>query len=123
MEIKSYRDLKVWQAGRLLVRDIYKMTQKFPKAELYGLTSQMRRAAVSIPSNIAEGHSRRSTADYINFVSIAVGSLAELDTQLILSVDIGYLSEEEYNTIFHDIEILQKQLHGLRNSLKERLKS
>lgn len=122
MEIKSYRDLQVWQLGRVLVRRTYALTQSFPQSELYGLTSQMRRAAVSVPSNIAEGHSRHSTADFISFISIAIGSLSELDTQLILSMDIGYLSEESYQEISVDIATLQRQLHSLRQKLSSKKK-
>ena len=80
MEIKSYRDLRVWQAGMDLVVRVYRLTQGFPTHELYGLTSQMRRAAVSIPSNIAEGHTRESSKEYLHHLSIAQGSLAELET-------------------------------------------
>lgn len=85
MYIESYKDLKVWQRSIELVKEVYKISSELPKSELYGLTSQMRRAAVSIPSNIAEGYKRRNLGEYIQFLSIADASAAELETQLILT--------------------------------------
>ena len=82
MQIKSFRDLRVWQAGIELVLAVYELTSKFPRHEVYGLSSQMQRAAVSVPSNIAEGHTRESTKEYLQHLSIAQASLAELETQL-----------------------------------------
>ena len=88
--IKSFRDLNIWQKGIDLVKDIYKETQHFPKEEVYGLTNQLRRAAISIPSNIAEGHIRQHRAEFRQFLSVALGSLAELETQLIISRELNY---------------------------------
>ena len=85
-EIKSFRDLMVWQKSMQLVTDLYRLTSDFPKTESYGLTSQLRRAAVSVPSNIAEGYGRHSTSDYIRFLQIAIGSLYELQTQVEIGV-------------------------------------
>ncbi|HEX3144767.1 MAG TPA: four helix bundle protein [Pyrinomonadaceae bacterium] len=82
MQIRSFRDLRVWQAGIDLVRSVYELTLNFPRSEVYGLASQMQRAAVSIPSNIAEGHARESTKEYLHHLSIAQASLAELETQI-----------------------------------------
>jgi four helix bundle protein len=89
--IKSYRDLIVWQKSMTMVTAVYEATRRFPAEELYGLTAQIRRAAVSITSNIAEGYSRNSTADYIRFLRIACGSLYELRTQLEIAVNLGYM--------------------------------
>lgn len=86
--LESYKDLKVWQRSIELVKEIYKITESFPKSEVYGLTSQMRRSAVSIPSNIAEGYKRRGLGEYIQFLGIADASTAELETQLIISKDL-----------------------------------
>lgn len=88
MYIESYKDLKVWQRSIELVKEVYKISSELPKSELYGLTSQMRRAAVSIPSNIAEGYKRRNLGEYIQFLSIADASAAELETQLILTKEL-----------------------------------
>jgi four helix bundle protein len=115
--LKSYKDLIAWQKARILVKEIYELTGKFPEAEKYALSSQLRRAAISIPSNIAEGRMRGTRKDFRNFVSIAIASLAEVDTQLILENDLNYISEIDYNEIFVRVEELQKILHGLRNSL------
>jgi four helix bundle protein len=90
---KSFKDLIVWQRAYRLVLAIYKSTAAFPKSEIYGLAQQMRRAAVSIPSNISEGYCRKHNAEYKQFLSIAYGSLAELETQYLLSVDLGYTKQ------------------------------
>lgn len=114
-EIRSFHDLRAWQLGRMLVKHIYELTRTFPKEELYSLTSQLRRAAISVPSNIAEGYSRRGLGDYLNFVNIAIGSLAELETQLILAQDLGFCSAQAVNKNLVDES--QRVLFGLRNSL------
>lgn len=119
--ITSYRDLEVWQRSRRLVKTIYDLTKTFPKEELFGLTSQMRRAAISVPANIAEGYSRHGTKDYIHFVSIALGSSSELEALLILAEDLNYVTESTAARILKDVDVLQKMLHRLRQSLKEKL--
>jgi four helix bundle protein len=119
--IKSYRDLEVWQKARKLVKEIYTLSQNFPREEQFGLTSQIRRAAISIPSNIAEGHSRQSTKDYISFISIAIGSVAEVDTQLVLAQDLNYISPQDYSAVESNIHSLQQMLHKLRSALKAKL--
>ena len=91
---RSYRDLEVWQLAIAFVKDIYQATEKFPSLEKYGLTHQIRKAAISIPSNIAEGQFRDSTREFKQFLSIALGSAAEIETQLIISKEIGYLSSQ-----------------------------
>lgn len=116
-DIKNFKDLKVWQRSRELVKDVYLISRTFPAEEKYGLTNQLRRAAVSVPSNIAEGHSRCGTKDYIHFLSIAIGSLAEIETQLILSVDLDFCKTEDIANCFHTIEELQRMLHALRRNL------
>jgi len=94
-EVKNYQDLIVWQKAMDVVVEVYRLTKKFPQGEFYGLTNQIRRAAISIPSNIAEGHTRNSRAEYLNFLSIAQGSRAEVETQMLISVRLGYLTSEE----------------------------
>ncbi len=118
-KVYSYKDLKVWQKSREIVKNIYDISGTFPKEEMYGLTSQIRRAAISLPSNIAEGNARQSRKEYKNFISIAKGSLAELETQLILSVDLGYVTEEKLSNIFSKINELERMLYSLRKSLED----
>jgi four helix bundle protein len=95
METHSFKDLVVWQKAYRLVLAIYNETKKFPKTEIYAMSQQMRRAAVSIPSNIAEGYGRRHKAEYNQFLSISYGSLCELETQYLLSIDLGYANKNE----------------------------
>ena len=95
MKTKSFKDLVVWQKAYRLVLEIYKITKDFPKSETYGLAQQMRRAAVSLPSNIAEGYGRRHKTEYKQFLSIAYGSLSELETQYLLSIDLGYTKKSD----------------------------
>ncbi len=116
----SYKDLIVWQKSYELTRQIYILTKKFPKDELYGLTSQMRRAAVSLPSNIAEGHSRKSTKEYIQFLRIAFGSAAELETQLLLAKDLNYCIENEFNSINSLLTENQKLLNSIIITLQRK---
>ena len=120
-EVKSYQDLRVWQQSRILVKSVYLATQKFPKEEQFSLTSQIRRSVISIPSNIAEGYSRHGLKDYINFISIAFGSAAELETQLLLASDLGYLSIDECGILLQELLNIQKMLYKLRDSLKAKL--
>ena len=94
MKAKSFKDLIVWQKSYRLVLEIYKLTEQFPKTEIYGLAQQIRRAAVSIPSNISEGYGRRFQKEYRQFLSIAYGSLCELETQYLLSVDLNYMKAD-----------------------------
>jgi four helix bundle protein len=117
MQIRSFRDLRVWQAGIELVRAIYEATSKFPRSETYGLASQMQRAAVSVPSNIAEGHARESTKEYLQHLSIAQASLAELETQLEIAKLLTYISEADANHLLEAIAALGRQLFALRNAL------
>ncbi|MBL7151286.1 MAG: four helix bundle protein [Candidatus Omnitrophica bacterium] len=95
MRTRSFKDLIVWQKAYRLVLEIYRITKDFPKEETYGLAQQMRRAAVSLPSNIAEGYGRNHKAEYKQFLSLAYGSLSELETQYLLSLDLNYLKKDE----------------------------
>lgn len=106
-----------------LVVEIYKETEFFPKEEIYGISSQIRRAAVSVPSNIAEGFGRSSTKEYINFINISCGSLLELSTQLEISYRLKYIRRENYEKYMDEIEIIHKMSNALKRSLKEKLKS
>ncbi len=117
MQIKSFRDLRVWQGGIEIVEAIYDITRRFPKHELYGLASQMQRAAVSIPSNIAEGHARESTKEYLQHVSIAQASVAELETQLEIAKRLAYVSSDRYDSLLNQLSQLGRQLYALRNAL------
>jgi four helix bundle protein len=120
VEIKSYRDLRVWQAGMDLVVRVYRLTQGFPTHELYGLTSQMRRAAVSIPSNIAEGHTRESSKEYLHHLSIAQGSLAELETQIEIAGRLTYITPDQVAQSLTEVASLGRQMHALRDSLQRK---
>jgi four helix bundle protein len=115
--VKNYRDLRVWQAAMDLVTRVYEVTRGFPKHEVYALCSQMQRASVSIPSNIAEGHEREHIKEYPHHLSMAQASLAELETQLEISLRLGYLQAERFNRLFDFTQALARQLRSLRNSL------
>ena len=117
-KIESFRDLEIWQRSIRLVKKIYPVTKGFPKDELYGLVSQMRRSAVSIPSNIAEGFARRHDREYRQFLFIALGSFAELSTQVTISRMLDYLNESATNEIQDEIEQLSKMTRSLINKLK-----
>ena len=117
MQIRSFRDLRVWQAGIDLVRKIYELTSRFPRSEVYGLASQMQRAAVSVPSNIAEGHARESTKEYLQHLSIAQASLAELETQLEIARQLQYAFDSDVTHLLDAITSLGRQLFALRNAL------
>ena len=108
MEVKSFRDLRVWQRAMDLVEMIYKVSVDFPRSETYGLTSQIRRAAISVPSNIAEGHSRKHTKEYLRFLSVAQGSLAELQTQIEIASRLGYGSEARCKRSFGSFGIAEQ---------------
>jgi four helix bundle protein len=112
-EIRSYRDLRVWQNGMEIAANVYRLTQNWPKAELYGLTAQARRAATSIPANIAEGYGRHSTGSYVQFLKIAQGSLKELETHLILASRIDITTEAAVEPILLQTDDLGKMLFGL----------
>ena len=118
--LRSFKDLLVWQKSYALAIEVYRCTGAFPAQEMYGLTAQLRRAAVSIPSNIAEGYCRKRTAEYIRFAGMAYASLGELSTQLMLSRDLGYLDGNTYDAISLGCEELERMLAALIRSLKTR---
>jgi len=109
----SYRDLVAWRMAMLLVREVYGATQAFPNNELYGLTSQLRRAAISVPSNIAEGQARYSRREFHHFLNNARGSLAEVETQIMLANDLGYLCQKDLNALLLKASELGRILNGL----------
>ena len=119
-KVSDYKDLLVWQKGITLVKRIYQITQTFPAEEKFGLISQMRRAAVSVPSNIAEGQARRTTGEFVQFISHAEGSVAELDTQLVVAIELGYCARSEAQVAFDLISELRKMLNALRRKLQAR---
>ena len=114
---RSYKDLEVWQVSLELVKAIYKITGKFPSSERFGLTQQIRRAAVSIPSNVAEGQYRNSAKEFKQFLSVSLGSAAELETQLIIAGEIDYLSVEESTFLLNILERIMKMLRKLSLSI------
>ena len=117
----KFQDLKVWQKAMLIAQLTYQRCADFPTEERYGLTSQMRRAAVSIPPNIAEGAGRGSNKDFSNFISIATGSAYELETQFILAVDFGYVSTVHLEEVAEHLAELQRMLYGFQKSLQTQL--
>lgn len=123
VKIKSFTDLQVWQAGHKLAIAIYEVTKSFPKEEMYSLVDQMRRAAISITSNVAEGFGRQTYKEKIQFYYIAQGSLTELKNQLLLAKDIHYLKKEDFDKIAEMANTTHKFLHGLIRKSKELLKS
>jgi len=120
MHITSYRDLEVWQRAMELVVGVYVLTGTFPREELYGLSAQLKRAAVGIPSNISEGH-QRGTRAYLHFITIALGSLAEVETQLELARRLHLAPEQEIHQLTTSAVALRRLLHGLRRALRIRL--
>jgi four helix bundle protein len=118
MRVRSYKDLIAWQKAVDLAVAIYGVTKSFPREETFGLASQLRRAAVSIPSNIAEGHSRNSTREFTHFLAIALGSLNEAETQLLIAQKLGYLKADTIDILFQQSTEMSKILHGLTASLK-----
>ncbi len=115
---KPHKRLDVWKKAIDLTVDIYKLTENFPKTEIYGLTGQMKRAVISVPNNIAEGAGRHTKKEFINYLHMAQGSLSELDTQLIITRRLNYISEETHREIEMRIETISKMISGLIKSLK-----
>ena len=116
--MRNYKELMVWQKAVGLVREIYKKTAQFPESERFGLTAQIRRAAVSIPANIAEGWGRGTTKEYIQFLLIARGSLMEVETQVIIARELMYLAERDLNSLQAQLEEVGRMLNGLIQSLR-----
>jgi len=118
--LKNYKELKVWQKSYQLCLDIYRATKEFPDEERYGLTSQIRRAAVSVVSNIAEGYGRKTIPDYTRALYMAYGSNCELETQILLSADLGYIKEKDFDKLQNDIGAVERMLKALIKSLQEK---
>ncbi|MDA0806864.1 MAG: four helix bundle protein [Planctomycetota bacterium] len=119
-DIRNHRDLVVWQKSMGLVVSCYELTREFPKSETYGLSSQLQRAAVSVPANIAEGHGRGSTKAFINYLWIANGSLTELETHILIAERLGFSQSTEITPIIQATHEVGRMLVGLRRSLEAR---
>jgi four helix bundle protein len=118
--VKDYRDLIVWQKAMDLVETIYRTTGTFPREEIYGLTSQIRRAAISIPSNIAEGNGRNTTRDYLHFLSIAYGSIKEVETQVLIAERLRYIDSARSSQLIERTAEVARLISGLVNSLNRK---
>jgi four helix bundle protein len=118
--MQTHKNLKVWQRSISLVTEIYRVTRDFPKEEIYCMVSQLRRAAISIPSNIAEGSARKHTREYIQFLYVSLGSAAEIETQIIISINLGYLISDKAGGIQAELEEIIRMLIGLIKSLSDR---
>ena len=114
----NFKELIIWQKARSLVKDVYVLAATFPNTEKYGITSQIQRAVVSIPANIAEGSGRGSNKDFSRFLDIAISSAFELETEIILSFDLLFINEQEFNTILPKIQEVQKMLYSFKHQLK-----
>lgn len=117
MSVSSYRDLEVWKKSIQLVKITYALTKEFPKEELYGLTNQIKRAAISIPANIAEGRNRNTKKEFLNFLKISYGSLAELETHVIIAFELEYCSQNTLDNILAMTAEIGRMINGLRKSL------
>ena len=118
--LRNYKELKVWQKSYGLCLEIYRITAGFPKEEKYGLTSQIRRSVVSIPSNIAEGYGRKTTMDYIRMLHISYGSVCELETQVLLAGDLGFIEKDSSHTLNKNIAEIERMLKALIKSLEDK---
>ena len=121
--VKSFEELIIWQESRKFANNVYKLTKEFPQEELYSLTSQMRRAAVSVMSNIAEGFDRRTTKEFISFLVIARASISEVQNDLYLSLDLNYINNEDFKTYYNHAQKIGKLINGLITYLKSQTKS
>jgi four helix bundle protein len=119
--MSNFRNLLIWQKAMSLVTNVYKCTHGFPKDEVFGITSQIRRCSVSIPSNIAEGYGRGSNTEFIRFLNIATGSLFELQTQIEIALNINYINNETFTSLYNDSRELEIMLVSFTNKIKERL--
>lgn len=118
MKPHNYRKLEIWKKSTKLAISIYQLTQSYPKHEIYGIVSQMRRSAVSISSNIAEGAGRSFTKEFSRFLRIAYGSACEFETQFLISKNLDFISEEEYSTLIEKIDEIQKMIYGFEKRLR-----
>jgi four helix bundle protein len=117
--IQSYKELIVWQKSMLLVKEIYILTASFPKSEVFSLVSQIRRAAISIPSNIAEGYGRKSSKEYAQFYAIAYGSCLELETQLLIAQEVGYIEAKEAEKVFALLKEVSAMLNAMLSKMRK----
>ena len=115
--VNNFKDLKIWKIAIQLVKKVYKVSSKFPKEELYGLTSQMRRSAISIPSNVAEGFRRQHNNEFKQFLYISLGSCAELETQMIIAEELGYIDKDQTATLFEDLDYICRMISNLIKTL------
>ena len=120
MAVKSFRDLEIWQRAMVLVTRCYRLAEGLPRSEAFGLALQLRRSAVSIPSNIAEGHGRSATGEYLHHLAIAHGSLMELETQVEIAARLGYVKEQHVTDVLRETGELGRMIHGLARNLKAR---
>ena len=116
--MRDFHKLVIWEKSHQLTLDIYKLTQQFPKEELFGLTSQIRRAISSIPTNIAEGCGRATNKDFAHFLQISIGSACEVEYQLLLAHDLNYITDEDYNRLNDEIVSVRKMIHKYQSGLK-----
>ena len=121
--VKSFEELTIWQEARELTNRIYILSKRFPKEELYGLTSQIRRASVSIMSNIAEGFNRRSTKEFINFLIISRASISEVQNDLYISLDLNYINKEDFETIYNHAQKISMSINKLITYLRSQVKT
>ena len=121
--IKSFEELIIWQESRKFTSNIYKLTKNFPKEELYGLTSQIRRASISIMSNVAEGFDRKTTKEFIHFLIIARASASEVQNDLYISLDLNYIDKESFKTTYDHAQKIAKLINGMINYLKSQTES
>ncbi|MCX6304709.1 MAG: four helix bundle protein [Bacteroidetes bacterium] len=121
--MKTHKDLEVWKGSMKLVKEVYIRTSGFPKAEMFGLTDQIRRAAVSVPANISEGSARKNTKEFRQFLRVSFGSLNELETLLIIAADLEYLSKENYLLLFEKIKLLTVQLSSLIKAIEHKIQN
>ncbi|MGZ4035238.1 MAG: four helix bundle protein [Bacteroidia bacterium] len=117
----NFRELKIWQEAMEITRSTYKYTKQFPSSEIYGLTSQMNRAAISIPSNIAEGAGRNSNKEFTQFLNIAIGSCFELETQMILASDFTYIKKDDLEMFIFNLNKLERMINSLMSTLRKQL--
>lgn len=117
-KVRDYRDLIAWQKSIELVKSVYALTRKFPKAETYSLADQLQRAAISVPSNIAEGQSRQHGAEFRQFLHIALGSTAEVDTQIVIAEQLGYITKTEQDAVYLQLCEVRRLIRGLVSSIK-----
>ena len=121
--VKSFEELTIWQEARELTNKIYILSKRFPKEELYGLTSQIRRASVSIMSNIAEGFNRRSTKEFINFLIISRALISEVQNDLYISLDLNYINKKEFETIYNHAQKISMSINKLITYLRSQVKT